>query len=72
VLRKKGYKDHKLTVQPDANREYEAPLIAARHGSTGRSSPVAPPKPAAEDATQAKPDKAPVKHIGDLKNPFGD
>jgi hypothetical protein len=80
VLRKKGFKDQKLTVQPDHDREYVLELSSTRRsGSSGKpdkdkpDKPVAPPtatKPAAAPEVPKNDPKAGAGKLRDLKDPF--
>jgi serine/threonine-protein kinase len=68
VLKKKGYKEQKLRVNPDRNREYVVELVAERKPTPSRA--VSKPSPAATEKAEPKQDIKPAGKLRDLKDPF--
>jgi serine/threonine-protein kinase len=73
TIRKKGYKDQKLHVVPDRNREYVVPMQpVGHHGPPPKPQvtvkPESTPKP--ETKPETKPEAKPAGKLRDLKDPF--
>ena len=72
VIKKKGFKEHKLRISPDRSREYvvELPSAAAAARPHTSSRPLPAPPPPVEKAPEAKPPTQPAGKLRDLKDPF--
>jgi serine/threonine-protein kinase len=73
VLKKKGYKEAKLRVQPDRNREYVLDLQKASSSSSGTKVSLPKPPPTPPPTTASKPpapESKPAGKLRDLKDPF--
>ena len=73
VLKKKGYKEGKIHVQPDRNREYVLDLQKAggTSGSVKSTQPKTTTPPATTPATKPPtPESKPAGKLRDLKDPF--
>jgi serine/threonine-protein kinase len=74
VLKRKGYKEAKLRIQPDRNREYVLDLQKERGGSSGGTKAASKaPAPSATPTPTVTPKSTEPKPTGklrDLKDPF--
>jgi hypothetical protein len=75
TLKKKGFKEQKLRLQPDRNREYVIEMVK-EHGTSSHASPASRPEPAAakpaapQPAPEPKVEAKPAGKLRDLKDPF--
>jgi len=75
TLKKRGYKDQKLRIAPDHDREYVLELASSSHSSSKPSGRDKPPVAVAPEPPKPKPEAKPPEpkpagKLRDLKDPF--